>query len=647
MRYVKLLKKQNISNYLYILIYIFIGIIIVLNIRGNIPSFDGAMNVQVAENLLDNGLYASNYPKGLLFDEKIETGITVNLPIAIIIKVFGRKLGSAVAINWIYIIILLIVVVKLFDILRIKRYWSLIVLSLFLATPFFFEYGMSLYGEIPTLVWIILSIICLEKSKADNSKYFIFSGISYGLAYLTKTVALIGVPAFLLVFLYRSLIKKDLKIQTVIIWIIGVLSPIAIFELYKLTQLGYYEYINWWEDSLSNILKQAGVKKGFEDTNNIFTKFIVHLKLFASYFNINIFAFIGILICNFIVLCKRILKDKNFRYLDILFLIGFFYFGWWLIITTTEKAWARRIIIGVLVMEVTTIYNCRYILQHYNIMKFKDVWKVTASIVFSLIVLIVSNSNIINKSNEAIKEKDSIKTISKTINSIDSSALVCGFGWWQAPVIAFESGKDFGNYYQLKDKNMVRDIYLVVDKYAKMNAQDELDQILSEADYTTVYEDNVYNNYIYKITEVLPYKKFTEEDFNSVTQNSLKMDEDYAFVRGIYDYEKEPPIRWSQKNSAVLLKNNLDTNKVKLNVSYQILDYEKYDEKPVMKIYIDDKEVYSKNIEQNGIYNEIIDINDKATKGDVVKINFKFNSKIVTESDARELAFILREVSLE
>lgn len=637
---------ENKMKIIIILFSILVLGVIGINVIGGVPSFDGGMNVQTAENLLKDGSYSVNYPKGSFFDVKIQTGITVNLPTAVIFKLFGKSLGNSVIINVVYIILLLISISILFKSMKIDNKWTMVVLTMFLFTPYFFEYSMGLYGEIATLAWIILSIIFLEKSNENNNKYFFISGCLYALAYLTKTVALICIPAIIIVFIYKLLFQKDIKVKNIVYWSAGFLAPIILFELYKLVQLGMYEYYLSWKELLRQILTESGVKEGEIDTSNKILKLIKHINIFSRDFNINPVIFISILVANFYMFLHRIYKEKVIRYFDILVIVAFSYFGWWLIITTDARAWPRRIIIGVLLMECVSVYNILY-LKHY--LKNSKINKVINGVVIiTLLWLVGSSSNsMLDDMNRRLEEKQSIIKISNKIKELGNDANFLGFGWWQAPVIAFESNKVFDNYYEIKDEVITKDTYLVVDRYAKLLAEEELNAILLDTDNELIYADDIHYYYIYKIKGILPYQEFTASEIEAVRENNYDMHYEYEYIRGVYDYEEVGDLRWSKKNSCILLRNNLGTNDIKLNLSYQIRDYSKFiDEKPTIRILVNDKEVYSRYIEHDGIYDETIDLNGIIEKDEVAEIVFHFDTKIKAEGDGRELAFILRNIAL-
>ena len=187
----------------------------------------------------------------------------------------------------------------------------------------------------------------------------------------------------------------------------------------------------------------------------------------------------------------------------------------------------------------------------------------------------------------------------------------------------------------------------MVDRYAKLIAYKELDEVLTNVESELVYKDEKNYNYIYKINKFLPYPKFTEADITEVNKDNYNMKDDYKYIRGIYDYESIGDLRWSMKNSSILIKNNSNANNTKLNISYQIRAYEQFiDKEPVLKIFVNDTEVYSKVVNRDEIYNENIELKDILKSGEVAQIKFQFSTRVDAKNDGRELSFVLRSASL-
>lgn len=63
----------------------------------------------------------------------------------------------------------------------------------------------------------------------------------------------------------------------------------------------------------------------------------------------------------------------------------FSYFGWWLIISSTEMAWARRIVAGVVLLNIVICndiyYMIRWILRKHNPEILKMILKYTVLLV--------------------------------------------------------------------------------------------------------------------------------------------------------------------------------------------------------------------------------------------------------------------------
>lgn len=646
---INLREKGYVHILKYLITIVILGGIVVIALYDSQLSFDGAMNVQVSQSLLEDGMYTTRYDGGIVFDEKIQSGITLLAPTALIMKIFGTNNIAANTANIIYIILLLVMVARVLSKYGVSNLVIFCTEICFLATPYFFEYGNGLYGEIPMLFWIILVIYILN--KGHKNKYYFIAGVCYGLAYLTKTVALIALPALVIYFLYHLLISKEIKIKQIIIWLIGVLGPIILFEIYKIILLGSYEYGIWWRQQIESIMQQAGVTANptYQDTENIITKFFVHLDKFSEYFSIDKALVCIIVIANFGMWCYRIYKEKTLKAIDILYLVAFSYFGWWFLITSTQKAWARRIIVGVLLMELTSLYNCFYYIKlvkmREEVIRYLKI--ITGTVVTFTIILVGTQAiNLYQKNRIEDLSMRQVVSVIKQIREDDKNAIFCGYGWWQAPRIAFNSGEKFANYYKLLSEEKSENIYLVIDKYAKLLSGSEYNDVLDLVRYDIIYEDNLNYNYIYKINEFLPYKAFSEEEKLMVNENTYNMREKYKYTRGIYDYEENAGLAWSKKDSSILLKNNLGTNDVYLELLLEVRNYNLLQEKPKLEIYIDNELVSTVTELSEGTNKEVVHLQNLNTNGQVLEIKLKFNTQLQVENDARELAYILKQAKI-
>jgi hypothetical protein len=495
-------KKENLNkrSILFILFTVIFVIVLVWDLivhcLTGLPSFDGAMNYQVPISLIRNGTYSTTYD-GELFDTRIQTNAPFLLPIYPVFRLFGIGSGKALSVNAIYLLLMLVFVAFICYQMKITNWLILFLLITIGITPGFSSNAWGGYGEIPSLTWLLASIFFLirNEEKKDN-KFFIISGVCYGLACLTKVVILIALPAFLIVFFCKIFIEKKTEIKKGILWISSFILPIILFEIYKMKELGITPYLNLTKKLLHDVGSQAGTTGGFYDTSGIVQKFLVHYKNFCSSFNISEYVFLPLLAAAFFIWIYQVVKKRNFSYFNIIVVTAFSYFGWWLLITPTEKAWVRRIIIGVVLFEIVLFHFLDILITYFvskdRYREFNNIFGTIFAVYLLAIQIQATRSlNFIEK-NETIQVAQYIKSVSKT----DEDAVFYGFDWWQAPVLSFLSGVDF--YDLLKQDAIAENSYLVVDFWVKNLNQSEVDLLLEK--YHAIEMISRQNNTIYKIS---------------------------------------------------------------------------------------------------------------------------------------------------
>lgn len=431
------------------------------------PSFDGGMNLQVPVSIVKEGGYAARYDGIELFAGRIQTGMPLLLPIAFFFKIFGIGSPQALMVNTIYIAMMYIFVYLICS--EIKANQTVVPLMMGTTTLLWGieELAMGIYGEIPALTLLLGTVYFLLIAERRKKKWhFVVAGMFYGLSYLTKTVILIAVPALMVVFASKWLIEKKVKIKDILLWGSGAVFPVAVFEIYKICQLGISGYASFWNSQGSNILKQAGVKEGYVDTVNLFEKIAVHLEIFSKNFNIQVGALIVILAFNFIWFVCKVVRKKQLDYTDIIELIVYSYFGWWLLITPTEKAWGRRILIGVVLLEWISIMKFwqvfEWLLHREKALEYKNI-KAAAETVVSIFAILFIIFGAGSYSTDS--KKGSIELAEVVKQKVqEERAVICGYGWWQAPVISFYSGIDFRDLGNVKMDQTEDPVYFVADQ---------------------------------------------------------------------------------------------------------------------------------------------------------------------------------------
>ena len=628
------------ENRIYIFFLLIISSIILFTVIRlclcGLASFDGAMNLQVPYQLMNEGIYSTTYNGGTLFDERIQTGIPVLLPIYFIFLIFGVGPIQTTIINGIYLLGMYILIYIIGMEVKIDK-WLLLALEIIICiTPNLSDYGMGVYGEIPTLFWLLMTTYTLQQTeKHIQSKYFIWSGIFYGLAFLTKTVILIAMPSLMLVLISKCFIEKRIKFQQFLLWILGFLIPVLLFELYKIIQLGLTQYVDKQKILFPAVAQQAGVSSGFSDTSGILNKLLLHIQTFGLQYQINIVILILILSINFLYFAVKILRQRKLDYFDIIILVAFSYFGWWLLITPTEKAWARRIIIGVILMELVTcfVWNTFY-------RKYKNKY-LNFLLFFTLVVSALSASYKAVQINDS--DKQNILEASEFLKNYveeNPDTIVCGCDWWQAPVVSIMSGIPF--YDINKMENNFENIIFVEDQYAFHLI--DLTKIKELYGYDVIYSNDT-PIFIYKINCKYPYKPFNENEKQQVSRAIYEYTEEYEYIRGTYAYESGNNLRWASKNVGLLLKNS--SKPQYLNFKFKIRDYEKIPENNcILQIFINESSLCEQRITGNGEYELNIDINGMLKENQTAEIYIKTNFAIDTSRDARELSYNIISLKL-
>ena len=637
-------------------------------------SFDGAMNVQVAQNLAAYSRYATSYPAITDFDQRIQTGAPVIFPAALVIKLFGASSQSVLMISALYMIALLgLILYYLHACLRVDLLFLIPAQFLFYATPDIFPTGIGFIGEIPSLVYLLAALILLHRYDRERKGLLIWSaGICLGLAILVKTVMLIVIPALLFAALFDVLIKRRLPVLTSIrhylLMLTGVVIPVALFELYRLFSLSYAGYLDWWQAQSDAIFRQAGVADGFADTPEIGSKLWVHLELLSSDLGLSP-GFVAVILCLMLVLflgicfygLRQIRKpQQDLSLSDLLHSNGFLvlitvtlsYFGWWLLITPTDKAWFRRIINGTLLLEICIVAVVFWL---YTVVRAR--WAISNKIpdqapafAVALLLSVLPLVNMVQTeryriSFEPTQSKLDLIAASSFIQSLPESAEFFGYGWWQAPIVAFEAGEQFKNINLSLEMNEVgekSEKYLVVDRAVFETANQEYQQILS------IYEDELVfsrgGNKIYQLVYRLPYAEFTDEDRQQADTRSIdfKQDVPSGILRNVYVDEQNGGGKWAQPYSGYLLKHHGE-NTLRLVIwvdNPQVYDVFPFD----VEISINDQLYSSQKIDREGA-NEILLPLEGVPDGSM-EVALAAGARIIAPDDVRQLSIFLQQMEL-
>jgi hypothetical protein len=634
-------------------------------------SFDGAMNAQVSQNLVKDFSYSTTYNGGQKFDHRIQTGFPVLFPVAVVFSLFGETFESGLIINLIYIVFLLLSIIYLLRVcLKVNELLILLFIMLFYSTPKLFDYGFGLYGEIPTLFYLILFFIFFYKYiESKKTSFLIIAGVIFSFGYLTKTIILITTPSLILVLIMEIIRNKNIKNLLEFLWNFGLgfFTPFIAFELFKLISLGNLnDYFSWWSLQLNGIFQQAGFSSGFNDTTGIFSKFKTHLNILSSETQLSttvIMLFLLLIIGLFFLLAKYQFMNKQNYLVKLISLpktklmvlisgTALTYCFWWIFITPSQKAWYRRIINGYILMEISIIFILYFITIIIN--NHRTVYIKFSKIKIPLSILLISifTIPIINSKHPVIlfsdsEEKVAVKEASDFINKLPKDSVFYGYGWWQSPVLAFEANKnllDLNDDFEMYIPGQKFNKFLVVDSYAYSNSNQEYKEILSNFEYQLLFYNNEY--LIYELIE----RNFPRYDpFLLTEKSSVKMkyidfskEDVYGIFRNIYSDEFAGPGKWAKMYSGYLL--NYDNEK-EIHFTIWVPDLKSYISHPlILRVFTNNELLKSIDIKQSGFLDFSIPITP--TSSNTMEISLYLNSKISTKNDPRELSFRIINIGL-
>ena len=485
-----------------------ISALILWRANSSVPSFDGAMMLNLARHFEETGKYGYFYNTFFAFPSQTD-GLIVLLAAALF-KIFGVKVWVAALPNEIFFLLLIFAGWAILA--RVSGWFAAGALVIMLVfVPGFLQFGFDGYGEIPVIALAVLCILLGMKSLASHSyKHTIFAGISLGLAFTIKVMALFFiVPIVLVVLIYT--IKRRLPVRITIAAAASAIFPPVAWEVFRLSQLGIFGYKNWWNLQIQQIVIQSGASASLakHSAHSVFDKAHANLILDARFWGMPNLVFIlciaitGTLYIIYRFSPKQEPRDIVSNYvIDTIAAIAFFIFVWWTFILDPAGAWERRALaLNCCVMLLSILLYFRYANNAESI--FPRLGAVLLSAV--LISMLLASSRKVYKHlilDSPVRSTETAEVIqaSQILQKLPVGAKVFGFGWWQAPQLALFSGRSIYNlnHWLPQDLSDAVPFYLVSDFYAQNLATGEIASILKVLHAVPVYQSR--SAKIWKIT---------------------------------------------------------------------------------------------------------------------------------------------------
>jgi hypothetical protein len=354
------------------------------------PGFDGAMNLQVAQNLAHGLGFSRQYITGqggvvnfahdtTLFPHEIQTSGAYTFLAAGLIYVFGANTIVFELPNLIFLLLLMVatsIALRRWPIARIIGPAVVV-----FAVPGVTDNAMGGYGEYVVAALVIASFVLLGQIASGGRRPLLTlfgASVFMGLALTVKVIAIAALPPFVFVGLVGLALARPGGVRPafnrwllVPVAIAGGLVPFAAVEIQRFVSLGSFSaFKNYWNQQFHAAQSQAGVAGSGQgtaatDKSHGLQKIADHFHLLSAATGINSAVLLIALVTPFLVLAGLFLY-RRLSWRDWLAKPGALlsimlasyaglYFVWWLAITPTAKTWLRRVIIAVVAVVLLSL----------------------------------------------------------------------------------------------------------------------------------------------------------------------------------------------------------------------------------------------------------------------------------------------------
>lgn len=548
---------------------LFLGLLLVLLFLGTArvavhtaPSFDGAMNLEVASSIANGDGYRRSYAQREAFPPEIQTGAPYILPAAAAFRIWGVAIPQAQVVNIAYFAMLLATTLLL--VARTgSRELALFAACTVAVVPGMLEFGFRGYGEIPAIAWVFsaTAVFYGDRSRRPLATAFV-AGVFLALAVITKTVMLIGVGALCLCAILewacspggqRKLHAKRMGALSAG----GVLTLVAM-ESWRAAALGGANvWAGWWAAQMSGIFRQAGVSNGFADTStNLLEKLGLHLHHLSQDYRFAMWATILwlVLLCLAVVatLLRSPRRAGKWSTLTIL-VAALVYMAWWLLVTPTAKAWHRRIIDGMICADVGMIMCAATWLHDWRDRTHGRVARVAAVLVACLVLVLpltwlAKGSRTLVRANTAPADNRALLKVVDEVRALPQNAYVFGIGWYSAPVVSLLAERPVLDFNNIPASRLEagRPIYFI---QAPSDASDYLEPVRS----TYQLPEAPLGSYaLLKATSLRPSPLVPQQD---KVRRHIHAADNYGYMRGFNGSEGSNG-RWLSDDNLILLAPN-------------------------------------------------------------------------------------------
>ncbi|BCF98051.1 hypothetical protein PPGU19_026200 [Paraburkholderia sp. PGU19] len=537
------------------------------------PSFDGAMNLRTAASFMHGDGYGFYYDR--FFPFPAQTDGPFILPTALAFWIGGITPFTGQVVNLIYIAALVVLAVTLLRRLHVPLWLALFATTACLSTPGFVENSMNGYGEVPMLTWFFGGLLVLVSGRDGfnvQSARLFWTGFLFGIAYLTKVVALVCVGPALLV-LFCVIVSQPGRVRRLFMLGLGLVVPVLCWEIFRVVEIGNVRgYLSWWRFQLGQVGAQSGARKG-EAGEGLLSKGAHHLSMLSDMTGVPAML-LGFVIVVPIVLGFAIAFDRKRSpalRLALFMLTGVtgLYFLWWIFISPTPMTWLRRILDGLLLLQCLIAVLLAVIWAQSAGRNGGRIFATSLSNVLMLIALLpvvigqltlIRNGQTFTRPPQVPEYQLDTYKLADTVRKLPADATIFGAGWWQAPAVALFSGRNFSNFEHWRASRIdaVSDKYFVADMYTIGISQPTIDNVIARSQHQQLVK--MQGGELYRLGSVQPYLPFAleDQDVGHLRDGFDLSDGDYTVRRGFFQRE-EGRLAWAGLDAAVMLKRHAQT----------------------------------------------------------------------------------------
>lgn len=437
---------------------------------GRPVSFDGAMNLQVAQSLAEGRGYVRDYGGMRPFPEEVQTNAPYVIPAAIVFAMAGTGIVQAQAVNYGYMLGWLLLVAFVVARFRGPVAGMLSAIAL-MATPGFYWIGFNGWGELVALFWWGVGTYLMLAHR--RPWMHALGAVALGLALATKTVILIGVAATMLVYGVWLLAEARERgfassASRLVAATCCVMLPLAFVELWRMHALGGMNpYLAWWKPQADAIFFQAGVSGG--PGAGIAQKAFTHFQALALQTRLPAWLLGLWLSLPLAWSVGAFTRDRPWRspggrLWATVFLVVAVYLVWYLAITPDTHVRLRRIEIGLILGQCLWLFCIGWCSTRLREAPLR--WPAFASmLVFGVVLVLFANDAMFDMRRSWRPDLSTFEDTTARVRALPPDAPMFGKGFLSAPVLALYAERDFDNIdrYTSDDLARIGTGYIVVD----------------------------------------------------------------------------------------------------------------------------------------------------------------------------------------